>query len=67
VAPNVKGQTLSAARAALARAHCRLGTARQSYSAKVKKGRVISQTPAPGARRADRTDIAVVVSRGPRR
>jgi hypothetical protein len=67
VVPNVTGKTAAAAGAALSRAHCRLGAARQAYSTTVKKGRVISQALAPGARGADRTAVAVVVSRGPRK
>jgi beta-lactam-binding protein with PASTA domain len=39
---------------------------RKAFSAKVKKGRVISQKPAPGKRLAKGAKVSVVVSRGRR-
>jgi len=65
--PNVKGKSLRAARAALARGGCRLGKISRAYSAKVNKGRVISQKPRPGARLPKRGKVNLVVSRGRKR
>jgi sugar lactone lactonase YvrE len=65
VVPRVKGKTLAAARRAIAKAHC---TAKVStaYSAKVRKGVVISQKPGPGTRLRKGGKITIVVSRGKR-
>lgn len=65
--PGVKGRTLVAAKRALARGHCRLGRVKRTYSRRVKRGRVISQTPAAGAERPAGTTVRLVVSRGRRR
>lgn len=62
--PTLKGKTLRAARQALARGHCRLGKAQVARSKVVRKGRIISQRPGPGARRVEGTQVRVVVSRG---
>ena len=64
--PNVVGKTLSAARRALARKHCRLGRIGHAFSTKRKKGLVISQKPRAGARRASGAKVNVVVSKGRR-
>src|ERR671937_1685036 len=50
VVPNVKGKPLAAAKQALALASCVTGKVTRKYSTKVKKGRVLSQAPAPGTR-----------------
>lgn len=67
VVPNVRGQTLAAARTRLARAGCRVGTVTRAYSRTVRKGRVISQRPRPRARLAESSKVKLVVSRGRRR
>jgi uncharacterized delta-60 repeat protein len=67
VVPNVRRQTLAAASARLARAGCRRGTVKRSYSRAVAKGRVISQRPRPGARLGELAKVNLVVSRGQRR
>jgi beta-lactam-binding protein with PASTA domain len=59
-----RGKTAAGARAALTRAHCEPGKTGQAYSATVTRGRVISQTPAPGAHRPDAAAVNVIVSRG---
>ena len=64
VVPRLRGRTLAGARAALARAHCRLGAVTRSYSTTVRAGRVMRQRPAAGMRRLRGTRVAVVVSRG---
>jgi len=66
IVPNVQGKTLAAARTALETAHCRLGKRHWAFSEQVEKGRVISQKPAPGARRVNRSKVDVTVSRGRR-
>jgi hypothetical protein len=66
VVPNLKRKTLPGARAALQKAHCKLGTVRRAYSSKVKKGRVISQKLVAGTRHPDQTRVNVVLSRGRR-
>jgi hypothetical protein len=64
--PKVKGKTLAAAKTAIARGKCSLGTVRKAYSATMKKGRVISQKPAPGTKRAKGAKVSLVVSKGKR-
>jgi hypothetical protein len=66
VVPKVKGKRLAAAKAAIVKARCRTGKIRRAYSKRVRKGRVISQRPAPGARMAVGSSVRLVVSRGPR-
>jgi hypothetical protein len=66
VVPKLRGKTLLAARQALKRRHCALGPLRRAYSRTIRRGRVISQRPAPGTRRPRGTKISVVVSRGSR-
>jgi hypothetical protein len=64
VVPRLRGRTLARARAALTRAHCRLGSVTRSFSTAVRAGRVMRQRPASGTRRVRGTRVAVVVSRG---
>jgi hypothetical protein len=64
VVPKLKGKTLAAAKTALKKAHCRLGKVRKAYSKKVKRGRVISQAPAPHKVKPANTKVSVVLSRG---
>jgi parallel beta-helix repeat protein len=66
VVPNVKGRTLRVARSAIVRAGCRLGTVRSRYS-RVRKGRVISQSPRAGRGVAVGLRVDVTLSRGARR
>jgi hypothetical protein len=67
VVPNVKGKALAAARRALRRAACGTGRIRRSFSASVRVGRVISQSPRAGARRTAGTKVRLVVSKGKKR
>jgi uncharacterized delta-60 repeat protein len=62
--PNVIGKTLRAAKTALVRANCRLGRVRHRVSAKVARGRVVTQRPAPGKALANGSKIDLVLSRG---
>jgi PASTA domain len=64
IVPKVRGKMLAAARRSLMKTLCRVGTVKRKYSAQVKKGRVISQRPAPGTRVAEFTKVSLVVSRG---
>jgi uncharacterized delta-60 repeat protein len=66
VVPKLKRATIRIARARLANNRCRLGKVRRAYS-RVRKGRVIAQSPRPGKRLADGGKVKVVVSRGRRR
>ncbi|HEX7311876.1 MAG TPA: PASTA domain-containing protein [Gaiellaceae bacterium] len=65
--PNVKGKTLAVAKRTLARANCSLGKVTRAYSAKVKKGLVISQRPSARRSLAKGAKIALVVSKGKHR
>jgi hypothetical protein len=67
VVPNVRGKTIAGARTALVRARCTLGRVSRTFSARVRQGRVVSQSRRPGARLARGTRVNVVVSRGRRR
>jgi len=67
VVPKVKGKTTAQARALLRSKRCALGRVTRAYSARVKKGKVIRQSRAPGARLPRGTKVNVVVSRGRRR
>jgi uncharacterized repeat protein (TIGR01451 family) len=66
VVPKVKGKPLAAAKRALALASCTTGKVTRKYSTKVKKGRVLSQAPAPGTRLGHLAPVNLVVSRGRR-
>jgi subtilisin family serine protease len=67
VVPKLKGKTVVAARKALKARRCALGRVKRAYSAKVKKGRIVSQTKRPGTRLKRGTKVGVVISRGARR
>lgn len=67
IVPNLRGRRLSAARRALAAAHCATGKVTRKYSRTVKKGRVVAQDERPGTRLAPGTTVDLVVSRGRRR
>jgi Zn-dependent metalloprotease len=64
VVPNVRRKALAAARAAIRRAGCKPGRVRRVRAAKVKRGRVVRQSPAPGRRVPRGTPVSLVVSRG---
>jgi beta-lactam-binding protein with PASTA domain len=63
VVPKVAGKTLSAARKAIVRAHCRVGTITRRRSAKVRSGRVIATRPAAGTHHRGGTKINLTVSK----
>jgi hypothetical protein len=62
VVPRLSGKTLQAAKAALIKAHCRVGKVKKKHSAK-RAGRVLSQSRKAGARVRPGTKIALVLSR----
>jgi hypothetical protein len=66
VVPKLTGKTLSVAKRDLSKAHCRPGGVTMKYSPTVKKGRLISQRPAPGRKLANRAKVTLVVSKGKR-
>jgi hypothetical protein len=63
VVPRVKGKSLPRARKAIRRAHCSVGRVRYARSRRA-RGRVVSQSLKPGARKAAGTKVNLVVSRG---
>lgn len=67
VVPNVRGKMVAQARRMLAGRRCALGKVTRAYSAKMKRGRIISQSRRPGVRLPRGTRVKVVVSRGRRR
>jgi uncharacterized delta-60 repeat protein len=67
VVPKVKGWKLPVARHALRYEDCSVGTVRRAFSATMKKGRVISQKPKPGAKRQPGAKVKLKVSKGKRR
>ena len=62
--PGLKGKTLAAARNVFARTACSLGPIRRAFSTKIRKGRVVSQRPKPGAELPSGASVKIVVSRG---
>jgi len=62
--PKLKGKTLGAAKAAITGAHCSVGRVTKAYSAKVKRGRVISQRPGAGATLTEGSKVNLTVSKG---
>jgi hypothetical protein len=62
--PNVRGRPLAAARAAIVKAHCRIGSLRRLASRTVRAGRVINQTPRAGTQQPEDASVALVISRG---
>ncbi len=65
--PKVVGKQLAAAKLAIKRSHCRVGSVRYVNSRKIKKGIVISQSRRPGKVLPLNSKINLVVSRGPKR
>jgi PASTA domain-containing protein/glycosyl hydrolase family 26 len=64
--PNVRRTLLVAARRAIRAAHCRVGHIRRAYSAYVRPGRVISQSPPAGTRLRVGGRVDLLLSRGHR-
>jgi hypothetical protein len=66
IVPEVRKQKLARAKSAIRTAHCRVGRVKRAYSARVKRGQVLSQKPRAGARLAEGSTVSLVVSRGKR-
>ena len=62
--PNVRGKKLAAAKASIKKARCAVGKVARKTSKRVKKGRVISQNPRPGASLPNNAKVKLVVSKG---
>jgi len=62
--PRLRGKTLAAARRALLHAGCAIGKIKRVRSSTVRKGRVISTTPAPGTKHRNGYKVRLEVSRG---
>jgi Ca2+-binding RTX toxin-like protein len=67
IVPKLLGKTLAAAKGAIAKAHCRLGKVARKPSSKKKKGRVLGQSPKPGAHLANGGKVNIIVGRGPKK
>lgn len=67
VVPKLKGRKLAAAKSLIKRKQCKVGKVKKRFSKKVKKGRVISQSPAAGTKVAAATKVNLGVSKGPKR
>lgn len=63
--PKLKGKKFAAARTALTKAHCAVGTVRKIRSKTVAKGSVISQRIPAGTQQATSRKVNLVVSSGP--
>jgi beta-lactam-binding protein with PASTA domain len=64
VVPKVVGKSLAKARAAITRAHCRVGTVSRKASSARKKGKVIGQSPKAGKRLRNGARVNVTVGKG---
>jgi len=67
VVPQLRFSPLRAAKRAITRANCRVGTIRRIYSKLMKRGRVISEKPKPGTVLRKGGKVNLVVSRGRKR
>jgi Tol biopolymer transport system component len=66
VVPNVVGRSLSRAKAAIKRAHCRVGKITFKASRQAKKNRVLSERPRAGKRLRNGASVNLTVGRGRR-
>ena len=64
VAIRVAAIRLPVAKLAIRREDCSVGKVKRAFSAKVKKGQVISQKPKPGAKRQPGSKVKLKVSKG---
>jgi hypothetical protein len=63
VVPRLRGATLAVARSRIGRAGCSVGSVRRTRN-RLRRGRVVSQTPAAGRRVSLRGRVSVTLSRG---
>jgi hypothetical protein len=61
--PNVKGEKLAAAKAAIGHAGCAVGTIKRRRSSKRHRGRVLTQTPRPGPGHAGGTKVDLTIGK----
>jgi uncharacterized delta-60 repeat protein len=66
-APRVIGKPVSKARRVIRGSHCSVGRVSRAFSARVARGRIVSQHPTPGTRRAAGAKVDLVVSKGSRK
>lgn len=66
IVPKVGGDTLAAAETTIRRRGCSVGAIHYAFSGRVKRGRVLSQRPWPGAHRRGGIKVALTVSKGPK-
>jgi hypothetical protein len=64
--PNVKGQSLAAAEAAVTAAGCTVGKIKQKASSKIPQGEVISSNPKAGTTHKTGKKVSLTVSSGPK-
>jgi PASTA domain len=64
--PYVVGLGLTAAKAAIVKASCTVGVVRRAYSASIRTGRVLRESPKRGTVLAHGAPVDLLVSRGPR-
>jgi uncharacterized delta-60 repeat protein len=62
--PNVRRRTVPQAKRLLRRAYCSAGRITRAFSSNLKRGRVISQTPKAGMRRAVWAKVTLKISKG---
>ncbi len=67
VVPKLKGRKLARAKSLIKQNTCAVGKVKKRFSKKVKKGRVISQSPAGGTKVASASPVNLVASKGPKR
>ncbi len=65
--PNVRGKKLAVAKASIKKARCTVGKVTRKASKRVKKGRVLSQSPRAGVTVPSGGKVKLVVSKGRRR
>lgn len=65
--PQVKRKPVAKARHAIKAAHCAVGKVTKAFSARIARGRVISQKPKAGARRSVGAKVSLVISKGTKR
>lgn len=64
VVPKVVGKSLANARAAITRAHCRVGSITRRHSSARKRGKVVGQSPAAGRRLRNGAKVNLTVGKG---
>jgi hypothetical protein len=61
--PRVRGMKIAPARKTLRAAHCNLGRVTKAKAARSRRGRVVTQSPKPGADRTAGSPVAIVVGK----